>query len=202
MYMGNFEKIAPVAISVFHLSEAHIESFITFIENRVESAFIDPKVIEAALVGLSMPMSTQDADARFTTYCADFFERLESAGCVNFLEDNPKKKIKLLCSRLEPPLMKREIRKCLEFDEKLQDRFCALRKVMVLEAINFQTYGTEKDTEIDGRPQVPKCGETRSEPKPTNRIRGTASTARDEKQLPVCPYPPHESKGFRNFLKD
>lgn len=69
-----------------------------------------------------MPTKKIDADVRITTFGDDFFEMLESVGCDDFREYNPKKSVLLLCSRLKPTALKREIRKRLEYEEPLKNQ--------------------------------------------------------------------------------
>ena len=65
-------------------------------------------------------MKIADLDARVITYFADFFERLESIGCGEFRDENPKMTVRLLISRLQPPALKRELRRRVEFEPKLE----------------------------------------------------------------------------------
>ena len=61
-----------------------------------------------------------DAKARITMFCTDFFGRLQSVGCGSFPEDNPKKSMRLLFYRIEPPALRKEMKENLEFDESLE----------------------------------------------------------------------------------
>lgn len=90
-YMGEFDTLAPDASSAKELTDDQIKAYIESIVSRSAGVEIDPTIIKSALVGFAMPSKILDAKARITTYCADFFERLDSVGCGSFPEDNPKK---------------------------------------------------------------------------------------------------------------
>lgn len=129
-----------------------------------------------------MSMKIMDADARGTTFCADFFERLESS----FIGNNPKKVIRLLCSCLEPPILKTEMRKRLDYDENLEKSLKLFGKMLTQE-------GSAKTSESSSKTprRAQKKGHSPSSP----------STPGAQKK-PICPYPPHKDKGFRHYLKD
>ena len=109
-FMGKFDNIAKGVASASSLNDEHIKTYVQSLVSRTDKT-IDHVVIEKVLADLAMPMEIADADARITTYCADFFERLESIGCGDFREQNPKKTIRLLRSRVQPQAIKRELRR-------------------------------------------------------------------------------------------
>lgn len=190
--MGEFDEIAPNAVTVKDLTDAHIK---TYVESLVKSAGSEaphPSVIKAALVGFSMSTKIMDPKARIKTYCADFFERLDSIGCSDFPEENPKKAVRLLASRLEPASLKKAMRERTEFDAALEESVKAFIKVLIQETVNCQTYGATKATEVPKDTPKPTGNGTDPSPTPTPT----------RKQKPVCPYPPHKAKGLRHFLKD
>jgi len=80
-YMGKFDTVAPDAATFKDLTDDQIKSYINSLVTRSDTVAFDPTVIEAALSDFTMPTKVLDADARITTYCADFFERLEGVGC-------------------------------------------------------------------------------------------------------------------------
>lgn len=116
-YMGKFDKLASGVESFKELTNEHIKTFIESLVKHTDSEAFDPTTIESALAGLAMPTMIFDPEARITTYCANFFERLESIGCGDFPDDNPKKSVGLLCSRLQPEALKKEMRKSIDYDE-------------------------------------------------------------------------------------
>lgn len=127
--------------------------------HRRENATCDPVVIETALKGLCIPMQIIDADAIITTYFASFFEGLENFGCGSFPDSNPKKCVRLLGARLEPPALKLEMRRRSEYDETLDKSVRHSIKVLIKEAIKCQTYGgtkTEPDDPAKTRTRSPK----------------------------------------------
>lgn len=111
--------MAPAAGTVQELTDNDIETNVESLVPHSDSAFFDPTIIESALTGFAMPTKILDADARITTYCADFFESLESVGCSSFVEDNPKKSVRLLCSGIESAILKKEMQKRLGYDESI-----------------------------------------------------------------------------------
>lgn len=52
-----------------------------------------------------------DPEERVLTYCSDFLERLSDIGYGDFLDTNPKPSVELLCTKLEPTSLKREVRR-------------------------------------------------------------------------------------------
>ncbi len=88
--MGKFDNIAQEAESVSNLTDDHVKLYVESVVKRADKGSIDNVAMEKVLADFSMPMNISDADARITTYCADFFERLESIGCGDFREQNPK----------------------------------------------------------------------------------------------------------------
>lgn len=83
-----------------------------------------------------MPTKIFDPEARIITRCANFFQRLESVGCADIPEDNPKKSVRLLCSHLQPEILKKEMRKRIYYDESLEKSVKTFIKVLTKEAIN------------------------------------------------------------------
>lgn len=94
-----------------------------------------------------MPMNILDAEARITTYCANYMERMESVGYGDFIEDNPKKSVRILCSRLKPEILKKEMRSGIEYDLSLEKSVNSFIKVLIQEAISCQTYSDFKNSE-------------------------------------------------------
>lgn len=194
-YMGKFDKFAADATSVTDLTDDEIKAYIEFIVARSDTAAFDPSIIESALSGFVMQTKITDADARITTYCAEFFERLESVGCGSIPEDNPKKTVRLLCSRLEPPILKKEMRKRLEYDESLEKKVRNFIKVLRQEAINCQAYGSTKVVEA-------AITKNRGSTKDGTASIDSPNSSSSAKKKPICLYPPHREKGFRPYLKD
>lgn len=195
-YMGKFDDIAPDIATVKDLTTDHIETYVRSLISRSDTTIVDPTIIESALCGFAMPTMILDADARITTYCADFFERLESVVCGLFPENNPKKSVQLPCSRLEPPILKKEIWKRLEYDETLEKSVKVFIKVLTQEAINCQAYGHNKSAEKTKQP-----GRNRKE-RSKDENPGPSTSLTSKKTKPICLYPPHKAKGFRHYLKD
>lgn len=193
-YMGKFDDIAPEANTAKDLTDEHIQAYVKSLVSRSDTGALDPTIIESALSGFAMPTKILDAEARITTYCADFFKRLESVGCSSFTEDNPKKSVRLLCSRLQPEVLKKEMRERLDYDESLEKSVKAFIKILIKEAVNCQAYAVAKSAEP--APSKKRDSGTKKTGSPSN------SGSQPNKQKPVCPYPPHKEKGFRHYLKD
>lgn len=140
-----------------------------------------------------MPTKILDAEPRIIIYCADFFELLQSVVCSSFIEDNQKKSVRILCSRIEPFILKKEMRRRLDYDESLEKSVKVFIKLLSQEAINCQAYGLAKPTES------PKQQREREHPK--NAPAPSVPKAPLKKPKPLCPYPPHKENGFRHFLK-
>lgn len=70
--MGNFDILAPNAKDAKDLTDGHIENFIKDLVSRSNAAVYDPKIIESALHGLTIPTKILDAYARIPTYCSKF----------------------------------------------------------------------------------------------------------------------------------
>ncbi|CAN8061403.1 unnamed protein product [Agarophyton chilense] len=189
-YMGKFEKLAPNAQSFKDLTDEVIKTFVESLVKRTESDAFDPTIIESALNGFLMPTKVFDPEARITTYCADFLERLESVGCGTVPDQNTKKSVRLLCAHLQPEALRKEMRKRLEYDESLESSIRAFIKILTQEAINCQAYA------------VSKCSESGPQRKQQKDSQVPITKSKSSNQKPICPYPPHKEKGQRHFLKD
>lgn len=198
-YMGEFDTLAPGAGTAKDLSNDHIKSYIESLVSRSDPSTIDPTIIKSALVGFSMPTKILDAKARITTYCADFFERMESVGCDGFPEANPKKTVRLLCSRLEPQALKKEMRERLDYDESLEKSVKLFIKVLTQEAINCQAYGTTKQADTVS---LKKKERDQESSRGSGSAKGGSTSTQSKSQKPVCLFPPHKEKGLRHYLKD
>lgn len=95
-YMKKFDTIALNIGSFKTLLDNDIKTFIESLMKRTESELFIPTISESVFSGFSMPTKIFDLEARVTTYCANFFKSLESVGCGDFPDDNPKKFVQLL----------------------------------------------------------------------------------------------------------
>ena len=89
-FMGEFGNIAKGVESASSLNDEHIKAYVQSPVNRTDKT-VDHVAIEKVLADVTMPVEIADADARITTYCADFFERLKSIDCGDSREQNLKK---------------------------------------------------------------------------------------------------------------
>ena len=200
-FMGKFDSIAADASSAKDLTDAHIEMYIKSLVSRPSNADFDPSIIEKALEGFSMPTYIANADARITHYCADFFERLESVGCGDFREENPKKAISLLLGHLQPAVLKREMRRRLSYDEVLEKNLKKFIKVLSREAINCQIYGVESK-ESTRKPSNSKPGNGKGFSKEIETGKRKAKPDTISKEAPLCLWEHHNKKGIRHYLRN
>lgn len=110
-FLGKLEEVAP-GRSLSQLTSTHIAKWVKRLVEREETTY-DPSIIERCIADLKVPMHISDSEARMLEYCSLFFERLEAVGYDNFKENNPKKTVKLLTSRLFPK----------RFRETMQQKF-------------------------------------------------------------------------------
>ncbi len=66
---------------------------------------------------------------------------IESIGCGDFREQNPKKTVLQLMSRVQLQALKRELRRRVEFKESLEKNVKTFNNVLVEEAVNCEVYG-------------------------------------------------------------
>lgn len=195
IYIRKFDKIAREAASAKTPNDEHIKTYVKSLVLRSDLAVVDPSIIKSPLSDFSMSTRILDAEERITTYCTDYFKRLESVGCRSTIESSPKGPVRLLCSRVHLKALKREMRKRLDYDASLENSVKLFVKVLTQEAITCQTYAVPKASE----PAPSK----RREP---DRDRVTSKNAgrpeKYKKEKPVCMYSPHKGKGFRHYLEE
>ncbi len=135
-----------------------------------------------------MPMKIADADALITTYCADFFERLESIGCGDFREQNSKKTVRLLMSRVQPPALKNELRHRVEFDESLENNVKKFIRVLVQEAVNCEVYGHDNADKVPKKSNPQRMSFSQGK---GSGGKGTSSdkSATTKKKIPIFVWP-------------
>eukprot|EP00171_Calliarthron_tuberculosum_P019612 IDg19612t1 len=143
-YMGKFDNIAEEAVTVNDLTDENVQAYINSLVRRSENGFVDHVAIETVLADFVMPMKIAGSDSRITTYCSKFFEHLESIGCGDFRDQNSKKTVRLLMSRIQPPALKRELRRRVEFDQSLEKNVKSFIRVFIQEAPNCEVYGHDK----------------------------------------------------------
>ena len=136
-FMGKFDNITKVVQSASSLNDEHIKTYVRSLFSPTDKT-VDDVRIEKVLADFPMPMEIADANSRIPIYCADFFESLESIGCRAFREQNPKKTVRLLMSRVRPQALKRELRRCVEFDKWLEETVKKFIRVLVQEAVKCE----------------------------------------------------------------
>lgn len=100
VFMGKFDKLAPDT-ETDTLSDDHVDKFVKSIIEEKDELF-DPTVIDKALKGLRMPMNINDAEARVTQFCSEFFNRLNAVGYGKFRTENPEQTVKLMRQSVYP----------------------------------------------------------------------------------------------------
>lgn len=98
-----------------------------------------------------------------------------------------RKTIRLLCSRLQPDALKKEMSERMDYDESLKTNVKSFIKVLIRETMNCQANTASKPTE-------PSSSHMRG--KDANH---EVTKTNPAKQKPICPYPPHKEKGFPQF---
>lgn len=200
-FMGKFDSIASEVTDVSRLQDSHIRTYIESIVSRSSESPMDPAVIERALDGWCMPTHILNADARVTHFCSEFFDRLETVGCGYFREENPKKCVNLLIQRLQPAVLKREIRKRVSYDEGLEKDLKKFISALSREAINCQVYGA--DTKAPSTKPGPSMSTSnKSKSRGTNRDNEAPKSEGKTKKLPLCLWEEHSAKGIRHYLRD
>ena len=198
-FMGKFDTIAEGVANAKDLTDAHIKTYVESLVSRSSDDKLDPAIIEKALEGFSMPMHIVNADARITQFCADLFERLESVGCGEFREDNPKKTINLLLSRLQPAALKREMRRRISYDESLEKNLKKFIKILSREAVNCQVYGVESK-DPPKKPTGTKSGNSKG--KGTEGGKDSKKSDSQSNKTPLCLWEEHSKKGIRHYLRN
>ena len=183
-FMGKFDNIATGVESASSLNEGHIKTYVQSLVSCTDKT-IDHVAIEKFLADLTLPMEIADANARITTYCADFFERLEIIGCGDFREQNPKKTIRLLMSRVQPQALKRELRHRVEFDKSPEENVKKFIRVLVQEAVNCEVYGHESVEKVPKKSNPTRPPSSRGN-KGDGKGTSSDTPATGRKKLPIC----------------
>lgn len=99
-----------------------------------------------ALSGFVLPTKVFGFEAGISMFCADFLERLKSVARSPLVQGNPKMSFCFLCSRLQPEILKDDLRKRLKYDESLENFVKVFIKVLTQDAISWQSYDAMKAT--------------------------------------------------------
>lgn len=67
------------------------------------------------------PSKTDEVEARATTKCINFLERLENVGYRSSVDENPKKIVHLLIRCVKPSSIKLELQRQVRYDRKLKN---------------------------------------------------------------------------------
>lgn len=196
IFMGNFDFINE-NITLDNITDDHVKTFITSLVSKGDEEY-DPTRIEQALSTLSFPNHVADAEARITTYCSMFFDKLESVGYGEFKSDNSKQTISLLTRHLQPPALKAEMQKRVKYEPELEKNVKRYIKLLRSEAKACQSYGQTTRTPSPGK------GTKVNQNKPAKGADSSDQKReiKEPKQDPICLYPPHKEKGVRHKLKD
>ncbi len=89
--MEKFDDIAEEDESVSNLTDDRIKLYVESLVKHEEEVFVDHEAMAKVLADFSMAVKIANPDAKITTYCAYFFDRLERIGCGYFRKQNPKK---------------------------------------------------------------------------------------------------------------
>lgn len=221
IYMGDLEAFAP-GVSAKTITNEHLKSYITSLVSR-DGRDYDPAVMNSALDGLKFPSGISNASARITSYCAHFFELLESVGYDDFRDDNPKQTAHLLLQRVQPAALRSKMFQRIKYDTSLEKSVPKLISKLKEEAIACQEYGEAAGGQ--GRQGGNAAGDSQGNKSNSGSKRGGHSSekggrqARDSekhsegssagsgssstpKEPPLCLWETHSSKGIRHFMKD
>ena len=206
LFMQKLDKYAPEA-TIENLTDEQLQAYLTSLVQRAHTGY-EPELIESAIASLSWPDTIIDPDARVTTYCSNFFERLDSVGCGNFKIDNPKHTVSLMLRRVKPYALRDEMRRRLKFDESLEKDVRKFIRVLITEAQACQKYG-EKGS---GKLRTKKNGDNQSRNLEQKKIAAAnletktnidLKSTQKPKRLPtVCLHPTHQKDGVRHYMSD
>lgn len=171
-FIGKFDSVTPGVGSANDLTDAQADAYVRGIIRDASAAGADPTVIEKALDRFKMQMQVANSDAPVTLFCADFFERLERTGCASFRDTNPKKAIKLLSNRMQPPTMKKEMQKRILYDVNHEKNLKKFISTLAREATHCQVYAVaykdDKDNGTSKDPKQPTSKKTNSKKNPAD----------------------------------
>lgn len=95
-YMWKFDEIAEGSSTISYLTESDVQSYLKSLVHRSTNYVIYHVVIEKFVADFSIPKKISECDDLIKTYCAEFFERIETIGCEDFFENPPKNTARLL----------------------------------------------------------------------------------------------------------
>lgn len=81
---------------------------------------MDPRVVGTAVSTLRVDTTVQHPEGRYTQFCSDFQEKLQAVGYAGFVSTNLTRTVCLLCGKIEPESLRREMRQRAEDDESLE----------------------------------------------------------------------------------
>lgn len=145
-----------------------------------------------------MPTKILDADAHITSFYAEFVKRLDSVSWGSFPEDNPKKSVCHLCARLKPLILKKEMRRRIDYDESIEKYVKIFIKLLIQEAKSCQAYGA--NTANSWSDSISHKTRRQSKDRTKHEAKSTKDGIAKKKNL--CSYPFHKEKGFFQYLKD
>lgn len=226
IYMGELEKVAP-GVSANNVTDDQLGEYIKSLVRRDGSDY-DPGVVSSVLAELKFPTGIRDARARITSYCAEFFERLEAVGYENFREDNPKQTAKLILQRIQPAALKQKMFQRMNYDQSLEKSVPKLISKLQQEAISCQEYGegvgvlrgsdkgegssSNGQTSANSRGTRGRRGNNQGRDFPAGKGDSKKEENKGEKEKdknssgqsepPLCLWEDHKSKGIRHFMRD
>lgn len=142
--MKKFNKTALKAGFIYALSDKYIRIYVSSLLSRSYSAVFHLSIVESALSSFSGRTKFLDAEARITSSCAEFFERLKSIGYRSLVKADPKNPVRLLCLQFHLETLEREMRKRLDYDASLEALIKLFLKLSTQEAVNYETYAVCK----------------------------------------------------------
>lgn len=119
LMFGILDRFATEVLDVSELTDEQICSYIDSLVTIETDAQDNSRENEKAHDDCRIKFLINDHAARVLTYCADLIDCLTSIGYGYFIYTNTKRLVKVLRSKLEPPALKREVRKNIEYYKTL-----------------------------------------------------------------------------------
>lgn len=204
IWMGKFKTIAPGATMESITSDQVKEYLLSLVSggNR-----IDADTVERSLQGIRWPSNIDDVDARVTSYCSDFLERLDRVGCRDLVESNAKQAVHLLLRRVQPTALKNELQRQTRYDKQMEKDVQYFITRLTEEAQACEKYsakeGKTNQNSGGGAPRSdnkPDKKQPKSEKGKSDKHEPEKSSTKEED--PLCLWPTHKDKGIRHRLKD
>lgn len=165
---------------------------------------MDRLQLKEAMKGLKLPTHIVDAPARITTFCFDFFDRLDSAVPGEFKLDNPGQTIRMVVERIRPLVLNTAMEERLLVEPVLKDNVRHFLQHLKAGARACQAFGQSAGNIDRHVLHINAAGAPRNNkgnPKRHTTSDGRTSDGNKYSAAAVeCLYPPHREKGIKHKL--